>query len=258
MDGITYNLLGGHGQLGNQMFQYSLLLGVKHKKGYDIIIDPATKNNSYLFKFFNLNECIIEPFIAKNEYKEQYFHFNPNVYDIQNNTNFTGYFQTEKYFKHCDEIVRKEFKFKDEIINNVNKFIEKYKKHNLVSIHVRRGDYLINPHIHPQPSNEYYTNAMDMLDDNNTIFIFTSDDIQYCKNRFIGENILYSEGDLIFDMCLTSLCDNHIISNSTFSWWGSWLGENPNKKIISPKTWFGDANAHINTNDIYCENFIKL
>lgn len=258
MDGITYNLLGGHGQLGNQMFQYSLLLGIKYNKGYNIIIDPKTKNNSYLFKFFNLSEIIIEPFTAKNEYKEEYFHFNPNVFDVENNTNFVGYFQTEKYFKHCSNIVRKEFEFKDEVIDEVNNFIKNYKNHNLVSIHVRRGDYLINPHIHPQPSYDYYKTAMNMLDNGNTIFIFTSDDIEFCKKTFYGDNILYSQGDLIFDMCLTSMCNNHIISNSTFSWWGSWLGKNPNKKIISPKNWFGEGNSHINTDDIYCENFIKL
>ena len=258
MDGITFNLLGGHGQLGNQMFQYSLLLGLKYKNNYNIIFDPTTKNNSYLFKFFNLKECIIEPFTATNEYREPYFHFNPDIFNVGNNTNFIGYFQTEKYFKHCSEVVKNEFKFKDETINEVMDFISEYKDKNLVSVHIRRGDYLINPHIHPQPSIEYYKKGMEMLDDGNTIFVFTSDDVKYCMDNFKQDNIIYSNGNLIFDMCLTSLCDNHIITNSTFSWWGSWLGVNQNKKIICPKVWFGEGNSHIDTSDIYCDNFIKL
>jgi hypothetical protein len=258
MDGITYNLLGGHGQLGNQMFQYSLLLGIKHKNGYNIVIDPETKKNSYLFKFFDFNECLIEPFVAKHEYREPYFHFNSDVFNVDNNTNFIGYFQTEKYFQHCKNVVKSEFKFKEDTTQKVNEFIKNYKNNKLVSIHVRRGDYLVNPHIHPQPSLEYYNNSIEMLNDENTIFVFTSDDINWCKENFKNKNIIYSEGNLIFDMCLTSLCDDHIIANSTFSWWGAWLGKNPNKKIICPKVWFGEGNSHINTDDIYCDNFIKL
>lgn len=258
MVGVTYDLLGRCGQLGNQMFQYSLLLGIKYKNGYDIIIDPETKNKSYLFNFFNLSECVINPFIAKNEYRENDFHFNNNIFDVETDTNFIGYYQSEKYFSHCKDIVKKEFTFKNEINEKVYDFIKNYEQTNLISVHVRRGDYLLNPHIHPQPPLDYYTQSMNMLDDGNTTFIFTSDDIKWCKENFKNENIIYSEGDLIFDMCLTSSCDGHIISNSTFSWWGAWLGKNNNKKIISPKVWFGEGNSHLDTKDLYCENFIKL
>ena len=55
-----------------------------------------------------------------------------------------------------------------------------------------------------------------------------------------------------------SKCDDYIIANSTFSWWGSWLGTSPTKKIIAPKIWFGPAAGGIDTKDIYCDDFIKM
>jgi hypothetical protein len=99
---------------------------------------------------------------------------------------------------------------------------------------------------------------MDMLDDGNTIFVCVSNDIQWCKENLKRDNLVYEMNDLIFDMCLISKCNNHIIANSTFSWWGAWLGNAPNKKVIAPKIWFGPAAGGLDTKDIYCENFIIL
>jgi hypothetical protein len=56
---------------------------------------------------------------------------------------------------------------------------------------------------------------------------------------------------------LMSLCDNNIISNSSFSWWGAWLNENPRKKVIGPLKWFGNAIQH-NTGDVLPEDWIKI
>jgi hypothetical protein len=55
-----------------------------------------------------------------------------------------------------------------------------------------------------------------------------------------------------------SLCDNNIIANSSFGWWGAWLNNNIHKKIIFPKVWFGPSLLYLDTSDIYIEKSFKL
>jgi hypothetical protein len=255
---ITNNSIGGHGQLGNQMFQYALLLGIKYKSNKNIVFDPVVKHNSYLFNFFDLKECTIEEFNTHNLYQERHFHFDKDVFNVEQETNFRGYFQSDKYFSHCEDVVRKEFTFKKDLVDRVEDYIKQYEGKRLIMVHVRRGDYLINPTYHPQPPNEYYNAAMDILDNGNSVFICISNDKLWCEENLKRDNLVYQSNDLIYDLCLMSKCHDHIIANSTFSWWGSWLADAPNKRVIAPKVWFGPAAGGIDTKDIYCDNFIKL
>lgn len=255
---LTFSLLGKIGQLGNQMFQYSVLLGVKYKTGYDIVISPETKRSSYLFDFFDLKECKIEEFEFDNIYNEKHYHYDEDVFNVKPKVDFRGYFQTEKYFNHCSDTVRSEFTFKNDLSNDVDGYLSQFNGKKLVSLHVRRGDYLINPDYHPLPPISYYEDAMDILDDGNTIFICVTNDITWSQENLKRSNLVYNSNHLIYDMCLISKCHDHIIANSSFSWWGSWLSKNPNKKIISPKIWFGERARDLNTKDLYCDNFIKM
>jgi hypothetical protein len=94
--------------------------------------------------------------------------------------------------------------------------------------------------------------------DSEAIFIVFSDDVEWCKKEFAGENYIVNEiGNPYAEMCAMSLCDHNIMANSSFSWWGSWLNRNPNKKVIAPSRWFGSA-MNKNTDDIYCQDWIKI
>ena len=134
---------------------------------------------------------------------------------------------------------------KYEFINNVR----------TTSIHVRRGDY-VNHWLHHIDLRNYYNFCFKQFE--NVHYYICSDDIEWCKNNLLFDNILFVEGlDDIEDMWLMSLCKNNIIANSTFSWWGAWLNKNPDKKVISPNNWFGN-HVNINQNNIIPENWIKI
>jgi len=48
----------------------------------------------------------------------------------------------------------------------------------------------------------------------------------------------------------------HIIANSSFSWWGAWLAES--EKVVAPSNWFGPALGHLNTDDYYLDGWIRI
>ena len=128
-----------------------------------------------------------------------------------------------------------------------------------IALHVRRGDYIQNSDNHPPCPKEYYDTALSKFDNNRTVVIF-SDDPQWCSTEFPDDRFLVSEGgDNLADLCMMSLCSDFIIANSSFSWWGSWLSKNPNKRIIAPDKWFGIGYTknHI-TSDLYCSNWEVL
>ena len=89
-------------------------------------------------------------------------------------------------------------------------------------------------------------------------FVFVSDDMEWVKENFKGENIWYSNfTDEINDFLLMVYSDNIVISNSSFSWWGAYLNKNPNKTIIAPKNWFGPKGPK-DIEDIIPKDWIKI
>jgi hypothetical protein len=258
---ITFQKLGEHGRLGNQMFQYALLEGIKDRTGYNIIFSEG-KESIDLFKYFDISGCHFynpNDVNVKHNFIEEYFHFNRKIITCLDNTNFDGYFQSSRYFDHCKETIIKQFSFKNEYLESAKSFLLPYHDKTLVSVHVRRTDYLNLQNHHPVLTLDYYTKAFDYFKDTpNVLFIVTSDDIEWCKENFAQDNIVFSNNPHPTDMCITSLCHHNIIANSSFSWWGSYLNTNINKIIIAPTIWFGPSYFHFDTKDLYCDNFIKM
>ena len=154
-----------------------------------------------------------------------------------------GFFQSEKYFKNSRQEMLSLFK--------KNKTIDK------VSVHVRRGDYLEKQRHHNILSKEYYLKAFKVFP-NQKILMF-SDDIEWCKKTFIGQEIEFFKGKTdIEDLKMMSSCHSNIIANSSFSWWAAWLNTNQNKKVVCPSQWVGESLSHLNTSDIHCADWIKI
>ena len=128
-------------------------------------------------------------------------------------------------------------------------------------MHVRRGDFIHKQHFHPLLPLEYYkAGVQETATKNSNCILVFSDDIDWCKQVFGGDRrIKYSTNKNPFvDMCAMSMCNNHIIGNSTFSWWGAWLNPNPTKIVVAPKGWFGLGYAHWTIKDLFPDSWIKL
>ena len=128
-----------------------------------------------------------------------------------------------------------------------------------ISIHLRLGDYVNLPNSHPVCSLDYYVEALKLLPDDLLIYVF-SDNIPEATEffKFLNRKVVFTEtNDKYIDMCLMSMCKYHIIANSSFSWWGSWLSNS--KKTIAPSKWFGSSpEMPRNWSDIYCKNWIII
>lgn len=255
---ISAQLQGG---LGNQMFQISTAVALAQRNNDIAVFDPSShylplqgrKCEIYRESIFrNINFSKIES--VSNFYREPRCSYSEILYI--KNMMLHGYFQSEKYF----------IDFRDGIIDlfapseKINKYIdEKYGKilqeNSMTSVHIRRGDYLKFSNTHPLCTREYYTSCFKSLPADTSYFIF-SDDPDWCANNFKSSkfHVIHGEEDYI-DLYLMSKCDNHIIANSSFSWWGAWLNNSKGKKVFAPKRWFGPSGPP--QNDIIPETWAQ-
>lgn len=264
---ISFNHLGNLGRLSNQMFQYASLKGIAKKHGYEYSIPPkqifgsvddnVKNSDTTIYDCFVLSECI-ESITSNQIIQECGYEFDENIFNsCPDNVDLFGYFQSEKYFKHIENEIRKDFTFKDHILNVSKEFFEESFDSEVISLHIRRGDYVTNPN-HPTQTLEYYETALNHFDSNIPVLIF-SDDPEWCKEQslFESDRFMISESqDTNIDLCMMSMCDYHIIANSSYSWWGSWLAKS--KKTVAPKNWFGGDCSKNNTKDLYLQNWIVL
>ena len=264
---VAFNHLGKLGQLGNQMFQYAATKGVASKLDVPFMIPNHRQvfddgiGNRYtilLFNAFKLTSAsLLGTLRTENYVQENGFSFNKDLFKIDKTENCSlyGFFQTEKYFKHIEKQIRKDFTFKDEIKDECDDLIKQFT--NPIALHIRRGDFVWNNKNHPPLGLDYYESALKLFDSDREVIIF-SDDTEWCREQelFADDRFAVAEGgDQFYDLCLMSMCDDFIIANSTFSWWGAWLGNRG--KVVAPKQWFGEALDH-DTKDLYCKGWTVL
>lgn len=283
---ITVNVYGG---LGNQMFQYAFGRSIAIKKGEELNIDVVLFDKydlrDFLLNRFNINakqktlhKCIVSKRYLRKlfqitclkfkieipiYFEKKEFSFDKRVY-LSNANYFYGYWQSYLYFDSIRNVLLNDFKLTnclDEINTN---FLCKIVRENSVSLHIRRGDYVsadFSKKGHGLCPISYYNTAIQFITDKliqPTFYIF-SDDINWVKDNlvipfqtvFIDNNNNYPERDIE----LMKNCKHNIIANSTFSWWGAWLNENPNKIVIAPKKWMNNLNMPI---ELIPKNWIMI
>ena len=209
---------------------------------------------------------------VKSLYKEKsmrYKHFPKKV----GATQLYGYFQSDKYFsKNKDKVIALFTEYKNEIQTELNKKFQ-FKK-STISIHVRRADYLKLQHAHVVQPEQYYKDALKAMSNKlgykNDIaalnedytFVIFSDDIPWCQNESETFSVLkdthfMGRNSAIEDMYLMSMCDHHIIANSTFSWWGAYLNTKKDITVVAPNAWFAVGYKKPEEwQDIYCKGWI--
>ncbi|MFO0955413.1 MAG: alpha-1,2-fucosyltransferase [Candidatus Saccharibacteria bacterium] len=272
------------GGLGNQMFQYAAARSLAVRRGTSVCLDLSwfssgfdenTTPRSYELDCFNLDRQTVK--LDKNsfasrlgvnfsrQYTEPHFHYDKNFSNLPKRSILEGYFQSEKYFHEVRDMLLADFEWQHDPLGKNKSLVRNISENNRsVAIHVRRGDYVSNASaadFHGLTDKAYYTSAvkkiMKIIPDAN-LYVF-SDDPSWCRKNlkfsqktiYISHNKTGSE-----DMRLMKLCRHNIIANSSFSWWGAWLNQNPNKIVIAPKKWF--LHSESNTKDVIPNKWIQI
>ena len=263
---MVYSALKG--RIGNNLFQIAAGYSLAKKNNSDFlayvqdIMLPEPDNcllSEYLnqfkdniFRDIKFTNCLPDNYELYNEPSD--LSFREIVY--KDNICIDGYFTSEKYFDKS--LIRDLFSI-DDITNT---YIERKYGNNfenkITSINIRRGDFVKQPHLHPVCSLSYYKDSIRYIGERNH-FMITSDDIDWCKKHFKGTNYCFIEDEPpIIDLYLQTLCNNNIISNSSFSWWGAWLNPNPDKIVIAPsENWVG-RHLNISIKDYLLQEWIKI
>ena len=291
---IITNIIGG---LGNQMFQYAAGRAHSLKLGVPLKLDAKDFSGYQLHQGFELNRVfncnadiaadidlaktlgwqrskLAQRLLRRPQFKclrhksyivEPHFNYWSGISQLKDNVYLDGYWQSEQYFIEFADTIRADFTFRP-ILSAQNAEVAKHiLQVNAVSLHVRRGDYAINPKTtatHGLCSLDYYRAAIDYVSGHvvKPLFFIFSDDIAWVKaNLNIDSSAFFvdhnANQESYNDMRLMSLCKHHIIANSSFSWWGAWLNQNAEKIVIAPKQWFSKST---DSSDLIPASWIRL
>jgi hypothetical protein len=292
---IIVKLLGG---IGNQMFEYAFGRYLALKNETALKLDARNLGTSgsgtirqYALDVFNIKAELAanaeikkvknEPpsrFLKelkralkkngilqkKNYLKEADYKFS-DLTALGDNVYLEGFFHDEKYFSLAADSIRKEFTLKPELAAFDQALLEKIKNCAAVSIHIRRGDYALDPEtqkIHGLLPLNYYQEAIALINKKveAPIYFVFSDDADWCRSnlQMPAETIFVSGHKGYEDIILMSQCQHHIIANSSFSWWGAWLNKNPKKIVIAPNQWFADIQLNEQAKDFLPDAWIKI
>jgi len=262
MSYITLAEMGSAGGLCSQLQIYASLMAVAKANGKTIAFSEEMIKHGVGIRVFELLDIpyelkpqeFFEGFHNKHinfhttTYDETLFNLDPNL-----SYNLVGRFDLYTYWYDAigKEVAQWNYlpslqKQAEERMSEIKAKFANDKP--TVSIHMRRGDYLLPQYSFCDLGSEYYETALveHFLPIEDYNFVVFSNDIAYAREMLDGDNIFFVEpigGDKICtdsekeDLALLSLCDHHITANSSYSWWGAYLSKNIDKKIICPTNW---------------------
>lgn len=210
---ITFRALGREGRLGNQLWQIAATIGMAHQLG-DVAGFPYWRYRPY----FSVPDFLF-----------------PDHIDDQARDLGIVHPQNRRRLVGVEDVVRRYFAPGPEVWSRLStRFADLLALPQKTSVHVRRGDYVTFGGYFTILDAEYYAQAMSIMEGPYLVF---SDDVDWCR-RHLGGDCAFMEHNMDYeDLFLMAACDRHIASNSSFSWWGSWLSGAP---TVYPRQW-GDA-----------------
>lgn len=220
---LTYpylNIIKRAGRFGNNLFQIAALAGIAERNHTDWYIPPWR-----YMSFFPEVAARVRPMLTpdhtineQKDYRYQEVEVGPGV------TALDGYWQSYMYLERrkAQILFSPEYPFRTPAGDN------------WVAVHVRRGDYLTRPNIHPVQTTEYYQQAMGEYP--GMKYCIFSDNIEWCRDNIPGDRYQCHESDM-YDFEFMTTFKHFIIANSSFSWWAAWLSGSDN--VIAPRRWSG-------------------
>lgn len=242
---ISFSKLGQLGRMGNSLFQIASMHGIAKELGTTAVFPQWKYQRYFKYQLPRLHKRL-------NTLYEPQFHYSLDW--IEDGKDYHGWLQSDKYFTSKED-VKKIFEFQESFLSIIRaKYTTKLERPT-IAISIRRGDFVGNENYELLPV-KYYIGALLKFDYENYNLLFFSDDMSYCRAHFeCLPNAFFIDADPIEQLCLMTMCENHIISNSTFSWWGAYLSES--KRVIRPLNNFSVSYKEKGNDDkdYYCEDW---
>jgi len=280
---ITFSNLGNLGRLGNQFFQYAAVRALALEKDLDLALpQPSTKT-------WHGQDCLLDNFNIPRELFKQSegikyayierdpFMYYSNFWEIPDNTDLQGFFQSTLYFGNHSETIKKELTPKKDLLDEAKSYVDLIRDNNkpVVSIHLRRGDNADHSNPSQKLNNMYDKNgdyfnylnkALEIFPDC-TYLVFAGgrrseegneEDLDWCKKN-LNIEATYSSGSTMQDFCRIMMCDHNILSPvSTFGWWAGYLNSSNKNKVVAPVKYHPDIDGYTHRKGFYPKEFILL
>ena len=177
------------------------------------------------------------PLLINRIASQRIFDYDKDYCDLPNDVILIGTWISYKYFEHMRPILLNEISVKPELSGKNLEVSRQIKNTQSISLHVRRTDKVNDP--------EYSVTDINYLNKSiayfcgliaDAVFYLFSDDIAWCKANIKKSSVVFVDwnDDPCEDLRLMSLCKHNIIAESSFSWWGAYLNQNPNKLVVTP------------------------
>jgi hypothetical protein len=268
------------GGLGNQLFQYATGRALALRRGVPLVIDPGWYETSVpklTPRTFDLIGCSIAARLARPDeasvfawlrgplrsrlpagrpwrpLRERHLGFQSRVLEAPAGSYLIGYWQSWRYFDAIRRLLLEETLPKAPADDADAALAARMAGIDSIAVHVRRGDYVsvaTTAAYHGTCAPGYHGRAVGELAaglGDPHAFVFT-DDPSWVREHLrlpVPFDIVDRHGPdaALADLALMRRCRHFVIANSSFSWWGAWLGTHPEKRVAAPARWYADGRA---------------